>query len=73
MSYTEACRLWVCTDHDGHYVGGASVVWAPSEDEARTLLMKELPKAGLRPERPFTLKEVDLSEPFALILRDGDY
>lgn len=67
-----APRLWICTDHATHYpVGAASIVIAPSEDQARQLLRAELAKVGLCCER-FTLKEVPM-RPAVHILCSGDY
>ncbi|MBM6595574.1 hypothetical protein [Microvirga pudoricolor] len=66
-------RAFTCTDHDGYWsVGVASVVIAADEDEARLLLTAELSKSGLHKE-PFTLQEIDLTTPQAIVLRDGNY
>lgn len=67
-------RVFVCTDHDGHYVGGASVVVAFSEPEARGLLDAELRTHGLNPNDPvYTLREIGQGAPVAVVLRNGDY
>ena len=67
-------RLWTCTDHELHYtVGGASIVMANTEDEARELLYEALEKSWLRKREPFTLQEVDVTQPFARVLCDGAY
>ncbi len=68
-------KVWVCTDHKTHWpVGGASVVVAASENEARALLIEALREHGLsQPKGDFTLKEIDLSKPAAVVLNDGDY
>lgn len=66
-------NVYICVDHDSHYIGGASVIVAGSEDEARELLKKELQASGLDDRRPFTIKRIDTQKPQAVILRDGDY
>lgn len=65
-------RIFVCTDHMGHYpVGVASIVLAPSKAEANQLLAAELSKQGL--DGPFTLQEIHSDIPKALVLLDGNY
>jgi hypothetical protein len=67
-------RVYVCTDHQTHYpVGGASVVVAEDEEQARALLYAELRTHGLRKDEPFTLQEVSLDRPHAVVLNNGDY
>lgn len=69
-------RLFVCTDHDLHYpVGCASVVLAEDEEQARDLLDAQLRKHGLKghADEPYTLQELDLSTPQAVVLNDGEY
>lgn len=67
-------RLWVCTDHHGHYpVGVASIIMANSEDEARRLLAAGLRESGLDADKGFTLLELNISMPFARVLHDGNY
>ncbi len=66
-------RVFTCTDHAGVWpVGVASIVVAPDEQAAREILAAELARHMLKPE-PFTLTEVDLGTPSAIILRDGNY
>lgn len=66
-------RLWVCTDHDCHYpVGCASIVLADYETTARELLDAALIQHGLKPDN-YTLTEIPLDQPRALVLNDGDY
>lgn len=66
-------NVYTCVDHDGHYpVGVASVVVAPTEEEAREILEGALVKHGLS-TRPFTLRRINIAEPRAFILNDGDY
>lgn len=67
-------NVYVCTDHDYHYpVGVASVVVANSEHEARGLLKSLLHERGLDANKPFTLCEISLEQPTAMILCDGNY
>ena len=66
-------KIFTCTDHDGHWVGVASVVVAPSEEIARRLLSVELRSLGLNGNKPFTLRVLDTAEPKAVVLQDGDY
>lgn len=66
-------RVYVCIDHNVHNpVGGASVVIAENEQQARLLLREELIRNGLDDD-DFTLQEVDSSSPKAIILDDGQY
>lgn len=67
-------NVYTCVDHDGHYpVGVASVVVAATEEEATAVLAAALDKHGLVGSRPFTLRRINISEPRAFILQDGDY
>ena len=67
-------NLYVCTDHDGHYpVGVCSIVVAASEAEARDLLVPELRSHGLDPNKPFSLRLINMEKPRAFVLLDGDY
>lgn len=67
-------RIFVSTDHDGHFpVGVASVVIAADEAAARVLLDAELSGQGLDPTKPYTLLELVGMAPRALILSNGDY
>lgn len=67
-------NVYVCTDHDIHYpVGGASVVVAETEDEARRLLSAALTGCGLNGTDPFTLAKLELGSARAIVLRDGEY
>lgn len=66
-------NVYTCKDHAGRWpVGACSVVVALNEDHARRLLIKELVAAGLDTDG-FTLQLLDLSDPKATILLDGDY
>ena len=65
-------RAWTCTNHDLVYpTGGASVVVAETEERAVELLTAALAERGLGGE--FDLDVLDLSEPGAKVLCDGDY
>jgi hypothetical protein len=66
-------NIYTCTDHDGHWVGVASVVVADSEDQARALLAAELKTHGLDGAKPFTLRRINTEAPRAFVLQDGDY
>ncbi len=71
-------KLFYSTDHEGHWpVGVASVVIAENVSEARRLLTEALAGEGLRSQSSrgegFTLREVDLTIPQAIILNNGDY
>lgn len=66
--------MFVCTDHKGHWVGGASVIVAPDESEARRLLVQELAAHGLNQgDEPVSLLLINIDSPRAYVLRDGDY
>ena len=67
-------KVFVCTDHEGHWpVGVCSIVVAPDEAEARTMLFAELRSHGIHQSQPFTLRELDTSQPRAHVLLSGDY
>ena len=68
-------KLFTCDNHAGHWpVGAASIVIAESETDARYLLDEELLSRSLDPGNPpYTLKEVDMTKPQAIVLDDGDY
>lgn len=67
-------KIYTCVDHPGHWVGVASVVVAPNEDEARRLLIDELYTHGLaQGPKPFTLREINIKKPKAFVLQNGDY
>lgn len=66
-------RLFTCTDHATIWpVGGASIVIAEDELEARHLLSQRLSSIGLN-SQPFTLTEIDITQSRAIILCDGVY
>lgn len=68
-------KIFICTDHDSVWVGGASVIIAKSKKGAIKLLNKALTEKGLKPfsEMPYELKVISGAEQAAHILRDGDY
>ena len=69
-------KIFVCTDHNGHWpVGAASVIVAPNIKQARILLDAALIAHSLKSniDHPFTLQQINLSESAAHILCDGDY
>ena len=69
-------KLFICTDHASVWpVGGASVVVAEDRERAVSLLDAALRERHLKDssEQPYTLTEVALDMPQAIVLRDGDY
>lgn len=69
-------RVFTCIDHDSHWpVGCSSVIAANDETEATRLLDDELKKCGLRTSAaaPYTLIELSLDAPKAVVLNDGEY
>lgn len=69
-------KVFTANDHDGHWpVGACSVVVATDEPEARRLLDTALIADGLKPceEVKYTLRELDLTTPAAVILDNGEY
>ena len=71
----DGLKVFVCSDHDGHYVGVASVMVAKSREDATKRLDLELMKAGLATSktRPYIVLELNTGAPSATILQDGDY
>lgn len=67
-------KLWTCTDHDTAWpVGGASIVIAETETEARLLLDAALATESLDANKSYTLVEVDLTKAQAIVLNNGEY
>lgn len=68
-------RTYVVDNHDGIWLSGKSIVFAPDPEAARTLLDKALTEDGLQPyaKHDYTLREVDTSAPRAIIIDNGDY
>lgn len=66
-------QVFVCTDHDGHYpVGVCSVVVAEDEEKARALLVAELTTHGLKAGKGFSLRRLNIEQPRAFVILDGD-
>ena len=65
-------NVYTCK-HDGHYLGGYSVVVAHDEAEARELLAAELRSHGLNLEPSATVESLPLTEARAVVLFNGDY
>lgn len=74
-------NVYACRYHAGHWVGTASVIVAETELQAYELLRAELIKHGLeseilrnekRGEMP-TLQLLDITNPRAIVLQNGDY
>ncbi|MDQ0091658.1 hypothetical protein J2T12_005098 [Paenibacillus anaericanus] len=66
-------KVFTCNDHEGHYpVGTASVIISENEQQASLLLKTQLKQRGISNET-FTLKEIDLAMPRAIVLCDGNY
>jgi hypothetical protein len=68
-----AMKVFTCTDHDGHFLSGISVIVAETELKAVNSLKKELEKAGLDPDKKFTLQELDITTRQVDMLFNGDY
>ena len=70
-------KVFYCTNHDRHSPtgGGASVMVAQDEQQARELLDAELLKDDLSTSRvhPYKITELDTKVPAAKILCNGDY
>lgn len=69
-------RLFTCVDHDGLWsVPVASVVLAEDEASARALLDVELRLNSVKDsvEAPYTLREVPIDRPVAVVLSNGNY
>lgn len=69
-------KVYTCTDHVYHWpVGVASVVVADNRHQAKELLIKALKEQGGLEQgtEPFTLQELDISTPNALVLLTGQY
>jgi hypothetical protein len=68
-----ALKVWTCIDHDSYSpLGAASVVVAATEEEARPLLREALRQRGIVDTDAYTLQELDLSQPTAVVLVDGN-
>lgn len=59
-------------NHDGHYIGGHSIVVAETETKAKNSLKKELLKKGLEPDI-YGVYEVDTTKRNVIMTSDGQY
>lgn len=69
-------KVFTCTDHDGHWpVGISVVVVAPSLDDAKRVLDEALRGDGLKPvaEGEYTLNLVDTTIANAVVHHDRNY
>lgn len=70
-------NVYACNDAEGHWpVGFAAVVVAESEADARNLLWHEMLAKGLGDKNAsnrWHLWKLDLTQPTACILVDGEY
>jgi len=69
-------KVYTCKDHDAHWpVGVASVIIANNEEEAKQLLDLALIEQGLGgfDDEPYTLEEMDITEPGVEMLCNGSY
>ena len=67
-------KLFSSTDFDYHYpVGHVIVAVAKDEDEARTIMGKELVSRGITPYANMELTEHSLIEPSVVTCLDGEY
>lgn len=65
-------KVYICT-HDGVWITGYSVVVAKDRPQAKRVIKRKLQEVGLDPEQPFSLDEVNTSEPNAVVVFNGDY
>lgn len=64
-------KVFTSNDFEGQWpVGTAAVIVAESETHARQLLEACHPLAA---KKPYTVRELDLSQPAAVVLSDGNY
>lgn len=68
-------KVYTCVDHEGMWVGVASIVVAEDEKHAKRLLNKELKTYNLKSwkEHPYHLVLVNTDESKAVVLQNGDY
>jgi hypothetical protein len=67
-------KIFTCDDFKGHYsVGTSAVIVANDGAEADKLLRGELKEHGLETNGHLTLREINITQPKAFILQDGDY
>ena len=67
-------KLFTCTDHDGMYMEGTSIIIAETERKAKNLLKKAIEKTGyLKWKGDETLTEIPMDKKQVIILDNGDY
>lgn len=59
--------------HDGHYLGGLSIVIAVDEAHAIELTKAAIPTHGLRVDGIRVIQRLDQEMPRCYVLDDGDY
>lgn len=59
--------------HDGHYLGGLSIVVAENEFQALELAVEAVRAHGLSPNGCKVVRPLSLERPFCYVLDDGDY
>lgn len=71
---TQELKVFTCTGFTGRWpVGTCAIMVAPDMQEARDRLSVKLEAYGFKLKSDDVLTEVNLSEPSAEILLDGDY
>lgn len=59
--------------HEGHYLGGLSVVVAESEERALSLTKFALVERGLSSNNVYVARKLNLEVERCFVLDDGDY
>lgn len=59
--------------HDGHYIGGKSIVVASDEAQAVELTKAALPEHGLKTDGIKVLRRLNTDLPRCFVVDDGDY
>lgn len=59
--------------HDGHYLGGLSIVVAVDEVQATELTKAAIPEHGLKTDGIRVVRRLDIETPRCYVLDDGDY
>jgi hypothetical protein len=59
--------------HDGHYLGGLSIVVAESEEHAVLLTKLAIVEHGCKTDGINVVRLLDMSQPCCYVLDDGDY
>lgn len=76
MNETDApLRVFWCTNHDGVFLSGSSIVVAHDAEEATRLLDAALIAKNLKPfdQHGYLLVEMVMTKPHAVVMWDGDY